>query len=104
LSELKFPFQYENIKRIGDSRLGRRKAERSLVSLPIILGKNMKLPKAKKREATLLLCFVQMASVPDYPPITYYWTVLLILSHSYLVGKSTSSKIADTKVSGFYRL
>jgi hypothetical protein len=36
-----------------------------------------------------------------YPPITYYWTVPLILDHSYLVGKVTSSKIVDTKVSGF---
>jgi hypothetical protein len=33
---------------------------------------------------------------PVYPPITYYWTVYLILDHSYLVGKLTSSKIADT--------
>ncbi len=32
---------------------------------------------------------------------TYYWTVPLILDHSYLVKKSKSSKIADTKVSGF---
>jgi hypothetical protein len=39
-----------------------------------------------------------------YHPITYYWTVSLILDHSYLVGKSTSSKIADTKMSGFLRL
>jgi hypothetical protein len=29
--------------------------------------------------------------------------VPLILDHSYLVGKLTSSKIADTKVSGFLR-
>jgi hypothetical protein len=36
-----------------------------------------------------------------YPPITYYWTVPLILDHSYLVGKLTRSKIADTKMSGF---
>jgi hypothetical protein len=36
-----------------------------------------------------------------YHPITYYWTVHLILDHSYLVGKLTSSKIGDTKVSGF---
>ncbi len=36
-----------------------------------------------------------------YHPITYYSTVPLILDHSYLVGKLTSSKIADTKVSGF---
>jgi hypothetical protein len=36
-----------------------------------------------------------------YPWITYYWTVPLSLDHSYLVGKLTSSKTADTKVSGF---
>ncbi len=35
------------------------------------------------------------------PPITYYWTVPLILDHSYLVGRLTSLKIADTKVSAF---
>jgi hypothetical protein len=35
------------------------------------------------------------------PRITYYSTLPLILDHSYLVGKLTSSKIADTKVSGF---
>ncbi len=28
-----------------------------------------------------------------YPPITYYWTVSLILDHSYLVGNLTNSKI-----------
>ncbi len=39
--------------------------------------------------------------VKDTPPITYYWTVPLILDHSNLDGKSTSSKTADTKVSGF---
>ncbi len=37
----------------------------------------------------------------QYSPITYYWTVPLIQDHSYLVGKLTSSKIADTKVSGY---
>ncbi len=37
-------------------------------------------------------------------PITYYWTVPLILDHSYLVRKSTSSKIADKKVSGFLEI
>jgi hypothetical protein len=31
------------------------------------------------------------------PPITYYWTGLLILDHSYLVGNLTNSKIAGTK-------
>jgi hypothetical protein len=45
-----------------------------------------------------------MFSVPitleKYPPITYYWTVPLILDHSYLVEKSRS-KIADTKVQDF---
>ncbi len=33
----------------------------------------------------------------NYPPITYYWTGLLILDHSYLVGNLTISKIAETK-------
>jgi hypothetical protein len=33
--------------------------------------------------------------------ITHYWTVPLILDHSHLVGKLTTSKIADTKVAGF---
>jgi hypothetical protein len=32
-----------------------------------------------------------------YPPITYCWTVSLILDHSYLVGNLTNSKIAETK-------
>jgi hypothetical protein len=31
------------------------------------------------------------------PPITHYWTDILILDHSYLVGNLTSSKIAETK-------
>jgi hypothetical protein len=37
----------------------------------------------------------------NYPPppfpITYYWTVSLILDHSYLVGNLTNSKIVETK-------
>jgi hypothetical protein len=37
------------------------------------------------------------------PPITYSWTVSLILDHTYLVGKLTRTKIADTKVSGIWR-
>ncbi len=32
-----------------------------------------------------------------YPLLTYYWTGLLILDHSYLVGNLTNSKIAETK-------
>jgi hypothetical protein len=36
-----------------------------------------------------------------YPPIAYYWTVPLILDHSYLFGKLRNLKLADTKVSGF---
>jgi hypothetical protein len=32
-----------------------------------------------------------------YPTITYYWTVPIILDHSYLVGNLTHSKIAETK-------
>jgi hypothetical protein len=33
------------------------------------------------------------------PPITYYWTGLLILDHSYLVENLKISKIAETKAS-----
>jgi hypothetical protein len=33
------------------------------------------------------------------PSITYYWTVPLILDHSYLVGKLKNSNIAETKAS-----
>ncbi len=33
----------------------------------------------------------------NIPPITYYWTGLLILDQSYLVGNLTNSKIAETK-------
>jgi hypothetical protein len=29
--------------------------------------------------------------------ITYYWTGLVILDYSYLVGNFTNSKIAETK-------
>ncbi len=32
-----------------------------------------------------------------YPTITYYWTGLLMLDPSYLVGNLTNSKIAETK-------
>ncbi len=35
------------------------------------------------------------------PPITYYWTVTIILDHSYFIEILTSSKIAYSKVSGF---
>jgi hypothetical protein len=33
----------------------------------------------------------------EYPTITYYWRVPLILDHSYLFGNLTNSKIAETK-------
>jgi hypothetical protein len=45
----------------------------------------------------------QHVRLKRYLPITYYWTVSLILDHSYLIEKLTSSKIADTKVSWFSR-
>ncbi len=32
-----------------------------------------------------------------YPPITCYWTGLLIFDRSYLVGNLTNSKMAETK-------
>jgi hypothetical protein len=50
--------------------------------------------------ATFNLLFLDNRQFTN-PPITYYWTVPLILDHSYLVDKLTSLKIADTKVSGF---
>jgi hypothetical protein len=45
-----------------------------------------------KEEAMLFLIYVNV------PQITYSWTVPRILDHSYLVLKSTRSKIADTSV------
>jgi hypothetical protein len=53
--------------------------------------------------AIMMSSSITVERVFQYPPITYYWTVPLILDHSYFVRKSTSSKIADTKVSGFYK-
>ncbi len=40
---------------------------------------------------------VECCEIKQYPLITYYWTSLLILDHSYLVGNLTISKIAETK-------
>jgi hypothetical protein len=37
------------------------------------------------------------AVIINYPPITYYWTGILILDHSYVVGNLINSKIAETK-------
>ncbi len=51
--------------------------------------------------AVVLTRYYSRNTVPPPPPFTYYWTVPLILDHSYLVGKLKSSKIADTKVLGF---
>jgi hypothetical protein len=48
---------------------------------------------------TLTMIFLHVC----YPRITYYWTVPLILGHSYVGGKLTRSNILDTKVSGFQR-
>ncbi len=62
------------------------------------------LPSKDKDPLTLvrILVFCWRGKDPcEFPPITYYWTVPLILDHWYLVGKSTSSKIADAKVSEF---
>jgi hypothetical protein len=43
----------------------------------------------------LSICF--STRLLTVPPITYYWTRLLILDHSYLVGNLTNSKTAETK-------
>ncbi len=36
-------------------------------------------------------------ALTHYTKITYYWTGLLILDHSYLVWNLTNSKIPETK-------
>ncbi len=41
--------------------------------------------------------FFAVRRVLIVPPITYYWTSLLILDHSYLVGNLTNSEIAEAK-------
>jgi hypothetical protein len=40
---------------------------------------------------------LQEAKKNNNPPITYYWTRLIILDHSYFVGNLTNSKMAETK-------
>jgi hypothetical protein len=57
---------------------------------------------SKRRNAYTIIYFRKLCLL-DVPPITYHWTVPLILDHSYLVGKFTTSKIADTKVSGLWK-
>ncbi len=43
--------------------------------------------------------YLEPAKIRRYPPITYYWTGLLMLDNSYLVGNLTNSKITETKAS-----
>jgi hypothetical protein len=40
---------------------------------------------------------VEQSLLLQYAPITYYWTGILILDHSYLVRNLTNSKIAETE-------
>jgi hypothetical protein len=47
------------------------------------------------------ICIRKAFEKKQLSPITYHWTVPIILDHSYLVGKLKGSKIADKKVSGF---
>jgi hypothetical protein len=62
------------------------------------MAQNVK-PSDSEKEKKMNLTFRIIMTLINYPPwITYYWTVPLILDHSYLVGKLTSLKIADTKV------
>ncbi len=64
---------------------------------------NEDLPFSSQEEETKREKYVQreIQQRNIYLPITYYWTVPLILDNSYHVGELTSSKIADTEVSGF---
>jgi hypothetical protein len=41
--------------------------------------------------------FIDTWSFEKYHPITYSWTVPLILDRSYLLGNLRNSKIAETK-------
>jgi hypothetical protein len=55
----------------------------------------------RANRGSLLECVVVHSKKVREIPISYYRKGLLILDHSYLVGKLTNSEIADTKVLGF---
>ncbi len=54
-----------------------------------------------RRDSSIPGFFEAVSAEPQkseqYPPITYFWTVLLISDHSYLVENLTYSKVAETK-------
>jgi hypothetical protein len=52
---------------------------------------------AKKKKKKVMDPCCLLYALPKYPKITYYWTVPLILDHSYLVGNLKNSKIDETK-------
>ncbi len=60
---------------------------------------NYEVQLVSKNTASSFLVNTQVDLNPDVPPppITYYWTVLLILDHSYLHGNLTNSKITGTR-------
>ncbi len=86
------------------------KKNRRVVSVNACVSPKVTAHKVTTRTVVYVLLFLEETEKEEInntyflgilPPITYYWTVPLILDNSYLVGKLTSSKIADTKVSGF---
>ncbi len=68
--------------------------------LPVGCWLSSKRPAISKLSLCLTLLVysssIRTVYIPP-PPDTYYWTVPLILDHSYLVGNLTNSKIAETK-------
>jgi hypothetical protein len=74
--------------------------EQFLVSFPPMISLSKKIVKLNVRSSRLRvprIASLEVLVLPRYFLITYSWTGLLILDHSYLVGNLTNSKIAETK-------
>jgi hypothetical protein len=69
------------------------------VMTTLYTAKKYSIPALEQRLVIIHTLFPTRALSLDYiyPTITYYWTGLLILDHSYLVANLTNSKIAETK-------
>jgi hypothetical protein len=69
-----------------------------LTALPKFIAPNYVLNLLySKSDAIVQYTCSNFPSSAYLPPITYYWTVPLILDHSYLVANLTNSKIAEAK-------
>jgi hypothetical protein len=82
-------------KRNGVSNSNRKKKEQSKWNNQLLcIGQHLIASKAAMKET---MAHTTWLKIDKYSPITYYWTVSLILDHSYLVGNSTNPKIVETK-------